>query len=152
VNVRVVDETDFGFGWIEATAYGRTSHALAADGRVWVLDPFEADGVDEKIRALGEPAGVVLLLDRHRRDGEAFAARLGAPSSCCRSAATASGTRSRSGGPSVGCSRAATSSAPSPSSAPEASRWVCTRSCACVRRARCAGSASSGSGSATARG
>jgi hypothetical protein len=79
VNVRVVDETDFGFGWIEATAYGRTSHALAADGRVWVLDPFEADGVDEKIRALGEPAGVVLLLDRHRRDGEAFAARLGAP-------------------------------------------------------------------------
>jgi hypothetical protein len=44
---------------------------------VWVLDPIEGAGVEERVRTLGEPAGVVLLLDRHRRDGEAFAERLG---------------------------------------------------------------------------
>ena len=49
-----------------------------ADGRVWVVDPIEGD-VDERIRALGEPAGVLVLLDRHRRDSDAFAARLGVP-------------------------------------------------------------------------
>ena len=75
----MIDETSFCFGWIEATSYARTAHALAADGRVWVIDPLEAAGVDERIRALGEPAGVVLLLDRHRRDGDAFAERLGVP-------------------------------------------------------------------------
>jgi hypothetical protein len=35
--------------------------------------------VDERIRALGEPAGVLVLLDRHRRDSDAFAERLGVP-------------------------------------------------------------------------
>jgi hypothetical protein len=79
VTVRFVDETEVGFGWIESAPYARSSHALAVDGRVWVLDPIEGDGVDERIRALGEPAGVVILLDRHRRDGEAFAERFGVP-------------------------------------------------------------------------
>jgi hypothetical protein len=79
VSISIVDETAFGFGWLESTPYARASHALAHDGRVWVVDPFEAEGVEERIRALGEPAGVVLLLDRHRRDGEAFAERLGVP-------------------------------------------------------------------------
>jgi hypothetical protein len=79
VSVRFVDETDVGFGWIESERYARASHALAVDGRVWVIDPIEGEGVDRRIRALGDPAGVVLLLDRHRRDGEAFAARFGVP-------------------------------------------------------------------------
>jgi hypothetical protein len=79
VSVRVVDETGFGFGWLEAARMQRTSHALAAAGRVWVIDPIDGDGVDERIRALGEPAGVIQLLDRHERDGAAFAARLGVP-------------------------------------------------------------------------
>ncbi len=57
----------------------RTSHALAADGRVWIVDPIEGDGVDERILALGEPAGVIQLLDRHERDCTAFAARFGVP-------------------------------------------------------------------------
>ena len=35
--------------------------------------------VEERVRALGEPAGVVQLLDRHERDGPAFAERLGVP-------------------------------------------------------------------------
>ncbi len=79
MTTRVVDELEQGFGWIEDTRMRRTSHALAAAGRVWVIDPIEGDGVDERIRALGEPAGVLQLLDRHERDGAAFAARLGVP-------------------------------------------------------------------------
>src|SRR3954447_26078711 len=56
-----------------------TSHALLADGGVWLVDPSEGDGVEERIRALGEPAGVLQLLDRHNRACAAFAERLGAP-------------------------------------------------------------------------
>lgn len=76
---RLVDETDFGFGWIEDAKLRRTSHAVADGGRVWLIDPIDGDGVEERIRALGEPAGVVQLLDRHRRHCEAFAQRLGVP-------------------------------------------------------------------------
>jgi hypothetical protein len=36
-------------------------------------------GVEERIRALGEPAAVVQLLDRHNRDCAAVAERLGVP-------------------------------------------------------------------------
>ena len=68
-----------GFGWQETAPIRRTSHALAADGRVWVIDPIEGEGVEERIRGLGEPAGVIQLLDRHQRACEAFAERLGVP-------------------------------------------------------------------------
>ena len=57
----------------------RCSHALVVDGRVWLLDPLDADGVEERVRAAGEPAGVIQLLDRHDRDCAAFAERLGVP-------------------------------------------------------------------------
>jgi hypothetical protein len=78
--VKVVDETDFGFGWVdESGSVPRTSHALVADGRVWVVDPVLVDGLEERLRALGEPAGVLVLLDRHRRDSDAVAERLGVP-------------------------------------------------------------------------
>lgn len=79
MSVRFVDELEIGFGWIEDARMRRTSHALVADGRVWVIDPIEGDGVDERVRSLGEPAGVIQLLNRHSRDGEAFATRLGVP-------------------------------------------------------------------------
>lgn len=35
--------------------------------------------VEERVRALGEPVGVIQLLDRHERDGPAFAERLRVP-------------------------------------------------------------------------
>ena len=76
---RYCDELDFGFGWIVEERIGRTSHALAADGGVWVVDPVNVPGVEERIRALGEPRGVVQLLDRHERDCAALAERLGVP-------------------------------------------------------------------------
>ena len=79
MSFRFVDESDAGFGWIESAKLQRTSHALVAGGQVWILDPIEAPGVDDRVRALGEPAGVIQLLDRHGRDSAAFAARFGVP-------------------------------------------------------------------------
>jgi hypothetical protein len=73
------DELDFGFGWITDERISRTSHALAADGGVWLIDAVEFGAAEERVRALGEPRGVIQLLDRHRRDCAAWAARLGAP-------------------------------------------------------------------------
>jgi hypothetical protein len=78
--VRYCDEFDDGFGWIvEGEFLERCSHALVAEGRVWLIDPLDADGVEARVRALGEPAGVIQLLDRHARDSAALAESLGAP-------------------------------------------------------------------------
>ena len=46
---------------------------------MWLFDVVDAVGVEARVRALGEPAGVVQLLDRHERDAPAFAERLGVP-------------------------------------------------------------------------
>jgi hypothetical protein len=79
--VSFCDELDFALGWIHpAPAYQRrASHALGVEGRVWLFDPVEGDGVDERVRALGEPAGVIQQFGRHTRDGRAFAERYGVP-------------------------------------------------------------------------
>ena len=79
MSIHVIDQLDVGFGWIEAARMQRASHALRADGRVWIVDPIDGDGVDERIRSLGEPAGVIQLLDRHNRDCAEFAGRYGVP-------------------------------------------------------------------------
>jgi hypothetical protein len=77
--VNVCDELDVGVGWIRSEFLERCSHALAVDGRVWLVDPLDGEGVEERVRALGEPAGVIQLLDRHARDCRTLAARLGIP-------------------------------------------------------------------------
>jgi hypothetical protein len=74
-----VDELEDGFGWMQDERLARTSHALRVDGRVWLIDPVEAPELEGRVRALGEPAAVLQLLDRHRRDGATWAARLGVP-------------------------------------------------------------------------
>ena len=79
MTVRPVDETEFGLGWIEPAPKARTSHALVEGGRVWLVDPIEPGALEERVLALGEPAGVIQLLDRHGRDSESIAARLGVP-------------------------------------------------------------------------
>ncbi len=79
MTVRLTDETDFGLGWIEDAAEAKTGHALVVDGRVWLVDPIEPEGVEERVLALGEPAGVLQLLDRHNRAAAALAARLEVP-------------------------------------------------------------------------
>ncbi len=68
-----------GFSWIVDEPATRTSHALAADGRVWLVDPVGwADALD-RVPSLGQPAGVLQLLDRHNRDCATVAARFGVP-------------------------------------------------------------------------
>jgi hypothetical protein len=76
-----IDELEFGFGWVspERSQLRMTSHALVADGGVWLVDPTEAPGVEERVRGLGEAAGVLQLLDRHNRACAAWSERLGVP-------------------------------------------------------------------------
>ena len=78
--LRFIDEWDEGFGWLDdGDTMRRSSHALVVGEDVWVVDPVDADGVEELVRAAGQPAGVVQLLDRHERDCAALAKRLGVP-------------------------------------------------------------------------
>jgi hypothetical protein len=78
---RFVDEHEWGFGWIstEQRKLQLASHALRAGEGVWLVDPTEGEGVEERVRALGEPTGVLQLLDRHNRGCAALAKRLGVP-------------------------------------------------------------------------
>ena len=76
-SVRFCDEFDDGFGWIVDEFLERCSHALVDDGRVWLIDPVDAEGVEERLLAAGKPAGVIQLLDRHNRDCAELARRLG---------------------------------------------------------------------------
>jgi len=73
------DELPFGFSWAPDEAFMRTSHALQAGGRVWLVDPVDVPEAIERAASLGRAAGVLQLLDRHRRDCAAIAARLGLP-------------------------------------------------------------------------
>lgn len=68
-----------GVTWIEQNSMARAAHALVDDGRVWLIDPYEDSDALAAVAELGTPAGVVQLLDRHNRDSEAIAARLGVP-------------------------------------------------------------------------
>ncbi len=68
-----------GFSWIADEAMTRTSHVLAADGRVWLVDPVDWPEGVERALGLGEPAAVLQLLDRHPRDCAAIAERLDVP-------------------------------------------------------------------------
>jgi hypothetical protein len=78
--MRFCDEQDFGFGWIvDDESLRRTSHALVAEGGVWFVDPVEWNVAEERAGSLGEPRGVIQLLDRHNRHCAALASRLGIP-------------------------------------------------------------------------
>lgn len=76
-----VTEWPGGFSWIaDPDERGqRASHALSTDAGVWLVDPVDADGLDARVEALGEPAGVLLIQDRHSRDAAAIADRHDVP-------------------------------------------------------------------------
>lgn len=80
-DVRVIDRSDEGVGWIAhpEETMERASHALSVDGDVWVVDPVDGDGVDDLLAEYGTVAGVVVALDRHRRDAAAIARRHDVP-------------------------------------------------------------------------
>jgi hypothetical protein len=70
---------DLGLSWVVDEPLERASHALVDRGRVWFVDPVDEPDAMAAAAALGEPAGVLQLLDRHARDCRAIAERLGVP-------------------------------------------------------------------------
>ena len=74
---RVIDRFDGGVGWIAQPdeTMRRASHALSTPGGVWLVDPVDCTGLEEFLESYGEVAGVVVLLDRHRRDAATLAHR-----------------------------------------------------------------------------
>jgi len=76
---REIDRWEKGVGWI---AYPdekmrRASHILEANGGSWIIDPVETDGTEDLLSEFGDVAGVVILLDRHKRDVATIANRHG---------------------------------------------------------------------------
>ena len=80
MDVHFCDERgEAGFSWIVDEPATRTSHALAAEGGVWLVDPVRHEPALVRARGLGEPRAVLQLLDRHNRDCASVAAELGVP-------------------------------------------------------------------------
>ncbi|MCT9097041.1 hypothetical protein [Haloarchaeobius sp. HME9146] len=78
---RIVNEHDGGVGWIPYPdeKMQRACHALVVDDEVWVLDPVDVPDLDDLLAERGEVAGVVITLDRHKRDSAAIANRHDVP-------------------------------------------------------------------------
>jgi len=84
-----------GVSWIAHPDEGmrRASHAIAVgdesdttageqpagDAGVWVVEPVDADGLDDLLAEYGTVAGVVVLAELHRRDAAEVANRHGVP-------------------------------------------------------------------------
>ena len=79
MGLAILDESGLGLTWVLDEPMMRASHALVHEGRVWLVDPTDEAVALERAAALGEPAAVVQLLDRHHRACRAVAARLGVP-------------------------------------------------------------------------
>jgi hypothetical protein len=76
---RELTEHTLGLTWVGAEAMQRSAHALAHEGRVWLIDPFDDDEAIERAQALGEVQSVLQLFVAHERDGAAIAKRLNVP-------------------------------------------------------------------------
>jgi hypothetical protein len=76
-SVNEIDRWEGGAGWIAHPEEGmrRASHALVGGDGLWVVDPVDVPGLDEFLADLGEVAGTVVTLDRHRRDAASIARR-----------------------------------------------------------------------------
>ncbi|MGZ4299944.1 MAG: hypothetical protein ACXVVK_23150 [Solirubrobacteraceae bacterium] len=74
-----IERHPLGLTWIETSGMRRAAHALRADGRVWLIDPFEDEVALSAATELGRPAAVIQLLDRHNRDCGPIAQRLEVP-------------------------------------------------------------------------
>jgi len=55
------DDYPFGFSWLPRDTLRRTSHALATDDGVWLVDPVDVPEALERAAALGDLAGVLQL-------------------------------------------------------------------------------------------
>jgi hypothetical protein len=76
-----IDRWDRGVGWIAHPneAMLRATHAIETDEGVWVIDPVDAEGINDLLAEFGEVAGVVVLLNRHYRDADEIARRHDVP-------------------------------------------------------------------------
>ena len=76
---REIDRWGGGVGWIAYPdeTMRRASHVLEADGGSWVIDPVDTEGLDDLLGEFDEVQGVVILLDRHKRDAATVANRHG---------------------------------------------------------------------------
>jgi hypothetical protein len=72
-------EHEAGLSWVIDDGMQRASHALLDRGDVWLIDPVDEGEAIERATAMGTPKAVIQLLDRHNRDCEAVAKRLGVP-------------------------------------------------------------------------
>jgi hypothetical protein len=75
--LREIDRFEGGVGWIAypEETMERASHALDTDDGLWLVDPVDADNLDDLLAEFGEVTGVVVCLDRHKRDAAAIARR-----------------------------------------------------------------------------
>jgi len=72
---------DRGASWIaypEETMQ-RASHVLETEAGAIVVDPVDAEGIDDLFAGFGDVAGVIVLLNRHKRDSAAIAKRHDVP-------------------------------------------------------------------------
>lgn len=76
-----IDRFEGGFGWIAhpEETMERASHALTTDEGVYLVDPVDAVGLDDRVEELGEVTGVVVTNVFHRRDAATIARRHDAP-------------------------------------------------------------------------
>lgn len=82
-DMSVVDRWDHGFSWVAHPdeEFERTGHAIVVDDGgndvVWLVDPVDADGLDEEVAEAGPVAGVLVLSDNHGRHAARVADRHG---------------------------------------------------------------------------
>lgn len=74
-----IQRHSLGLTWVETSGMRRAAHALRANGRLWLIDPFEDQVAMSAATELGAPAAVIQLLDRHNRDCGPIAQRLEVP-------------------------------------------------------------------------
>jgi glyoxylase-like metal-dependent hydrolase (beta-lactamase superfamily II) len=70
-----------GFGWLARPdeLIQRSSTAFADGGRVWLIDPLRAGGLDAALQPLGTVAGVIITFPGHDRDVAWLANYYGVP-------------------------------------------------------------------------
>jgi len=76
---REIDRWNGGVGWIAHPdeTMRRASHVVETEGGSWVIDPVDTEGLDDLLGEFDEVAGLVILLDRHKRDAATVANRHG---------------------------------------------------------------------------
>lgn len=77
MGARIYENGDIGITWVMDEPMARASHALTDGEKVWIIDPVDDEAAIERALTLGKPAVVFQLLDRHNRDSEEVARRLG---------------------------------------------------------------------------